>query len=143
MHIFPHVLFLHFQDAVHGKGLRDDTTCIVVDMLPPEKLTPTVPPPKKQGMGVFKNMFRRKSSESSLHSDRDCLPESDLVEEIFEEGSASLAQRLEADYPIRNMFKLFVCAVCQVEMKPGEGISVHADDSSEPDSISRKSSGSE
>lgn len=96
MHIFPRVLFLHFQDAVHGKGLRDDTTCIVVDMLPPEKLTPTVPPPKKQGIGVFKNMFRRKSSESSLHSDRDCLPESDLVEEIFEEGSASLAQRSES-----------------------------------------------
>lgn len=27
------------------------------------------------------------------------------------------------------MFKLFICAVCQVEMKPGEGISVHADSS--------------
>lgn len=24
------------------------------------------------------------------------------------------------------MFKLFMCAVCQVEIKPGEGISVHA-----------------
>jgi len=23
------------------------------------------------------------------------------------------------------MFKLFICAVCQVEIKPGEGISVH------------------
>lgn len=23
------------------------------------------------------------------------------------------------------MFKLFMCAVCQVEIKPGEGISVH------------------
>lgn len=37
--------------------------------------------------------------------------------------------RLEAEYPIRNMFKLFICAVCQIEMKPGEGISVHADSS--------------
>lgn len=24
------------------------------------------------------------------------------------------------------MFKLFVCAVCQVDTKPGEGISIHA-----------------
>ena len=24
------------------------------------------------------------------------------------------------------MFRLFMCAVCQVEMKPGEGISIHA-----------------
>ncbi|RZS18624.1 hypothetical protein BHM03_00050954 [Ensete ventricosum] len=113
---------------LQAKGLRDDTTCIVVDMLPPEKLTPSVPP-KKQGMRVFKHMFCRKSSESSSHSDRGESPEPDVVEEIFEEGSASLAQRLEAEYPIRNMFKLFVCAVCQVEMKPGEGISVHADSS--------------
>ena len=73
------------------KGLRDDTTCIVIDILPPEKITPA-PPPKKAGIGVFKNMFRRKSSESSSHSDRDFI-EPDVVEEIFEEGSASLAQR--------------------------------------------------
>lgn len=34
--------------------------------------------------------------------------------------------RLDAKYPICNVFKLFMCAVCQVEMKPGEGISIHA-----------------
>ena len=34
--------------------------------------------------------------------------------------------RLDTKYPICNMFKLFICAVCQVEMKPGEGISIHA-----------------
>ncbi|OAY66005.1 putative protein phosphatase 2C 12 [Ananas comosus] len=116
------------KEAVQEKGLRDDTTCIVVDILPPEKITPTVPPPKKQGMGVFKNMFRRKSSESSSNVDRE-YSEPDVVEEIFEDGSAMLAQRLEAEYPIRNMFKLFICAICQIEMKPGEGISVHADSS--------------
>ncbi|XP_073014471.1 probable protein phosphatase 2C 12 [Typha latifolia] len=116
------------KEAVQVKGLRDDTTCIVVDILPPEKVTPTVPAPKKQGMGVFKNMFRRKSSESSSNIDRE-YSEPDVVEEIFEDGSAMLSQRLDAEYPIRNMFKLFICAVCQIEMKPGEGISVHADSS--------------
>lgn len=34
--------------------------------------------------------------------------------------------RLDSKYPICNMFKLFVCAICQVEIKPGEGISIHA-----------------
>lgn len=80
------------QEAVHLMGLRDDTTCIVVDVLPPEKLTPPVPPSKRQGMGIFKFMFRRKSCETSTHSDRE-LSEADLVEEIFEDGSAKLAQR--------------------------------------------------
>lgn len=30
------------------------------------------------------------------------------------------------EYPLCNIFKFFICVVCQVEMKPGEGISVHA-----------------
>ncbi|KAK1263588.1 putative protein phosphatase 2C 12 [Acorus gramineus] len=113
------------KEAVQIKGLRDDTTCIVVDILPPEKITPPIPPPKKQGKGVFKIMFRKKSTETSSHSDRE-YSEPDLVEEIYEEGSAMLAERLNTEYPICNMFKLFVCAVCQIEMKRGEGISVHA-----------------
>jgi rubredoxin len=29
------------------------------------------------------------------------------------------------NYPAGNMFKLHDCAVCQLEMKPGEGVSVH------------------
>jgi hypothetical protein len=29
------------------------------------------------------------------------------------------------NYPAGNMFKLHACAVCQLGMKPGEGISVH------------------
>lgn len=33
--------------------------------------------------------------------------------------------RLDTKYPLCNMFRLFMCAVCQVEMKPGEGVSIH------------------
>ncbi|KAF5942848.1 hypothetical protein HYC85_020490 [Camellia sinensis] len=68
------------KEAVQVKGLRDDTTCIVIDVQPLEKLTPPLPPPKK----------------------------------------------LDTKYPICNMFKLFMCVVCLVEMKPGDGISIHA-----------------
>lgn len=84
------------QEAVQFKGLRDDTTCIVVDIQPPEKPdnNPQKPPPKKQGKKVFKAMFRKKSSESSSHHvDKDEPLEPDFVEELFEEGSASLSER--------------------------------------------------
>ncbi|KAI3465366.1 hypothetical protein Pfo_022029 [Paulownia fortunei] len=115
------------KEAVQVKGLRDDTTCIVVDIQPPEKPDPPKPPPpKKQGKGVFKSMFRKKPSESSSQAGKEEFCELDVVEELFEEGSASLSERLDSKYPICNMFKLFICAVCQVEMKPGKGISIHA-----------------
>lgn len=85
-------LFL-VQDAVQAKGLRDDTTCIVIDILPQEKPPPPpVPAPKKQVKGVLKNMFRRKSPESSSNTDREYV-EPDVVEELFEEGSAMLSER--------------------------------------------------
>ncbi|AQL05948.1 putative protein phosphatase 2C 12 [Zea mays] len=111
------------KEAVTSKGLRDDTTCIVVDILPPEKLSP---PLKRPGKGVIKTLFRRRPSDemSEDQMDRGCL-EPDVVEEIYEEGSAMLARRLNINYPSGNMFKLHDCAVCQLEMKPGEGTSVH------------------
>ncbi|KAG2314406.1 hypothetical protein Bca4012_065077 [Brassica carinata] len=111
--------------AVGKKGIRDDTTCIVVDILPSEKPAASVPPPKKQGKGMLKSMFKRKSSDSSSNIEKE-YAEPDVVEELFEEGSAMLSERLDTKYPLCNMFKLFMCAVCQVEVKPGEGVSIHA-----------------
>ncbi|CAN1273983.1 Probable protein phosphatase 2C 12 [Linum perenne] len=113
------------KEAVHFKGLRDDTTCIVVDILPMEK--PVVPhaAPRKQVKGVLMSMFRKKSSESVPHMDKEYV-EPDVVEELFEEGSAMLSERLQTKYPLSNMFKLFMCAVCQIEIRPDEGVSIHA-----------------
>ncbi|KAJ3697150.1 hypothetical protein LUZ61_000855 [Rhynchospora tenuis] len=112
------------KEAVKPKGLRDDTTCIVVDILPPEKVSPPI---KKPGKGGIKYIFRRKSSEtlSEEHVDRGCS-EPDVVEEMFEDGSAMLSQRLSTDHTTSNIFEPYNCAVCQLEMKPGEGISVHS-----------------
>ncbi|PNT49428.2 hypothetical protein POPTR_002G127300v4 [Populus trichocarpa] len=112
------------KEAVQVKGLRDDTTCIVIDIVPPEKPAAPLPPPKKLGRGVFKSMFRKRSLESSSQIDKEYL-EPDVVEELFEEGSAMLSERLDTKYPLCKMFKLFICAVCQVEIKPDEGISIH------------------
>jgi serine/threonine protein phosphatase PrpC len=113
------------KEAVGKKGIRDDTTCIVVDILPLEKPAASVPPPKKQGKGMLKSMFKRKTSDSSSNIEKE-YAEPDVVEELFEEGSAMLSERLDTKYPLCNMFKLFMCAVCQVEVKPGEGVSIHA-----------------
>ncbi|KAK6138839.1 hypothetical protein DH2020_027418 [Rehmannia glutinosa] len=116
------------KEAVQLKGLRDDTTCIVVDIQLPKKPDPPKPPPKKQVKGVFKSMFHKKPSESSSQAgDKEEYFEPDMVEELFEEGSASLSERLDSKYPVCNMFKLFICAVCQVEIEPGKGISIHAE----------------
>lgn len=82
-----------FQDAVGHKGLRDDTTCIVIDILPHEKLPVPLPQQKKQGKGVlFKSMFRKKPCDSSSNVEKEYI-EPDMVEELFEEGSASLSER--------------------------------------------------
>ncbi|KAK4277500.1 hypothetical protein QN277_015491 [Acacia crassicarpa] len=112
------------REALQAKGLRDDTTCIIVDILPQEKPPAPVQQPKKAGK-MLKSMFRKKSSESSSCNDKE-YQEPDVVEELYEEGSAMLSERLDTKYPLRHMFKLFVCAVCQKEIKPGEGISIHA-----------------
>nr|XP_043637138.1 probable protein phosphatase 2C 12 [Erigeron canadensis] len=114
------------KEAVQPKGLKDDTTCMVVDILPAEKIIPPVPQPKKMSKGVFKvkAMFRKKCTESTSQMGEEYLVP-DVVEELIEAGSAILSERLDTKYPLCNMFKLFSCAVCQVEMKPGEGVSIH------------------
>nr|GEW49812.1 probable protein phosphatase 2C 12 [Tanacetum cinerariifolium] len=114
------------KETVQVKGLRDDTTCIVVDILPPEKTNSHVPPPKKTGKRVLKAMFRKKSTEAppQIHEEEEYF-DPDMVVELVEEGSAMLSERLDTKYPLSNIFRLFICAVCQIEMKPGEGISIH------------------
>ncbi|KAK7376887.1 hypothetical protein VNO80_02305 [Phaseolus coccineus] len=116
----PHIV----KEAVQAKGLRDDTTCIVVDILHQEKPSVSAAQTRRPVKGMLKSMFRKKSSESSSCNDKE-YAEPDVVEELYEEGSAMLSERFDTKYPVCNMFKLFMCAVCQVEIKPGEGISIH------------------
>lgn len=64
----------------------------MIDIYPREKPSTALPPPKKQGKGMFKSMFRKKPSESSSQFERE-YNEPDVVEELFEEGSAMLSER--------------------------------------------------
>ena len=86
------VASFYLQEAVQAKGLRDDTTCIIIDILPQEKPLAPLQQTKKPGKGMFKAMFRRKSSESSSCMDRE-YTEPDIVEQLYEEGSAMLSER--------------------------------------------------
>ncbi|XP_062225778.1 probable protein phosphatase 2C 40 isoform X2 [Phragmites australis] len=116
------------KEAVESKGLRDDTTCIVIDIIPPEKLKCTIESPRTpgKGLGLLKNFFFRKMTSDSLSlPDKENCSEPGLVEEVYEDGCPSLSRRLDSEYPIRNMFKLFACAICQIELESGQGISIH------------------
>ncbi|GAV93113.1 PP2C domain-containing protein, partial [Cephalotus follicularis] len=79
------------KEDLRTRGLKDDTTCIVVDIIPPDNSTPPSPPPKKHNKFIA-FLFRRKSS-SSANKPSKKLSAVGIVEELFEEGSAMLAER--------------------------------------------------
>ncbi|KAI3410714.1 PPM-type phosphatase domain-containing protein [Psidium guajava] len=113
------------KEALRTRGLKDDTTCIVVDIIPPDNSIQLAPPPKKQNK-LTALLFRSKSKGSASKLSKK-LSAVGIVEELFEEGSAMLAERLGTDESMgQSTSSLFVCAVCQVNLAPSEGISVHA-----------------
>ncbi|XP_065881076.1 probable protein phosphatase 2C 15 [Euphorbia lathyris] len=110
------------KEALRTRGLKDDTTCIVVDIIPPDNSAQPSTPPKKQNK-LRALLFRKKSHDSASKLSKK-LSAVAIVEELFEEGSAMLAERLGNDVESRS--SLFTCAVCQVDLGASEGISVHA-----------------
>ncbi|KAF5198515.1 phosphatase 2C [Thalictrum thalictroides] len=113
------------KEALKTRGLKDDTTCIVVDIIPPDNSLPPPPPLKKQSK--LRSLIFRKWSHDSTKKLAKKLSAVDIVEELFEEGSAMLAERLGSDTTAgQSTSSLFTCAVCQVDLAPSEGISVHA-----------------
>ncbi|KAK6931534.1 PPM-type phosphatase-like domain [Dillenia turbinata] len=113
------------KEALKTWGLKDDTTCIVVDIIPPDDLSTPPPPPKKQSK-LRALLFRKRSHDSATKLSKK-LSAVGIVEELFEEGSAMLAERLGNDECNKQSTSgLFVCAICQVDLAPSEGISVHA-----------------
>lgn len=76
---------------MRARGLKDDTTCIVVDIIPPDNNNvPPSPPPEKHNK--LKALFFRKNSWKSNKLTKK-LSAVGIVEELFEEGSAMLAER--------------------------------------------------
>ncbi|KAG1347088.1 putative protein phosphatase 2C 15 [Cocos nucifera] len=79
------------KEALRTRGLKDDTTCIVVDIIPPDHSVPPSSPPKK--MNKLKSLIFRKRSKDSAGQLAKKLSAVGIVEELFEEGSAMLAER--------------------------------------------------
>ncbi|XP_073225301.1 probable protein phosphatase 2C 3 isoform X1 [Cicer arietinum] len=80
------------KEALKTRGLKDDTTCIVVDIIPPDNELSSTPPPRKRNK-LIDFFFRKKSCDSAGKLSKK-LSAINIMEELFEEGSAMLAERL-------------------------------------------------
>ncbi|XP_057778778.1 probable protein phosphatase 2C 5 [Salvia miltiorrhiza] len=111
------------KEALRSRGLKDDTTCLVVDIIPYEHLVLPPTPKKKQNL-LSSLIFGKRYRNSSKGTNR--LSAVGVVEELFEEGSAMLAERLGKEFPLDSNCGLFRCAICQVNQPAGEGLSVNS-----------------
>ncbi|KAK9051084.1 hypothetical protein SSX86_027710 [Deinandra increscens subsp. villosa] len=116
------------KEALRTRGLKDDTTCIVVDIVPPDNSLPPPSPPRKTQTKLQSLLFRTKFCGGSASKLSKKLSPLCIVEELFEEGSAFLEERLGTGETCGSSTSgLFTCAVCQVDLAASEGsISVHA-----------------
>lgn len=113
------------KEALRARGLRDDTTCLVVDIMPPKLPSPA--PPAIRRKGKLKTLFFwKRSRRERFNSPEVPAAEAEMVEELFEQGSTILAERLGVDVSAPTASGLFHCAMCQMDITPREGISVHA-----------------
>ncbi|KAA3476079.1 putative protein phosphatase 2C 5 [Gossypium australe] len=112
------------KEALRSRGLKDDTTCLVVDIIPSDQpVLPSIPMKKQNALSSF--LFGKRS-QTSTNKTTNKLSAVGVVEELFEEGSAMLAERLGKDFPMNTNSGLFKCAVCQVDQPPAEGLTVNS-----------------
>lgn len=76
---------------MRSRGLKDDTTCLVVDIIPSDQSVLPSTPRKKQNM--LSSILFRKRSLNFTNKTTNKLSAIGVVEELFEEGSAMLAER--------------------------------------------------
>lgn len=79
------------QEALRSRGLKDDTTCLVVDIIPSDQ--PVLPPIPKKKHNMITSLLFGKKSQNSTNKASNKLSSVGVVEELFEEGSAMLAER--------------------------------------------------
>ncbi|KAJ6795560.1 putative protein phosphatase 2C 33 [Iris pallida] len=110
------------KEALRTSGLKDDTTCLVVDIVPSDhSISPSTP---KKHQNKLRSLFLQLRSPSSMkHTNK--LPSFGSFEELFEEGSAMLEERLATNFPSKANPSLFRCAVCQTDKAPNEGFSLN------------------
>lgn len=72
-------------------GLKDDTTCLVVDVVPSE--TVSLPSSPRRNQNKFRSLLFGKRSQNIVGKLVNKLSSVGSVEELFEEGSAMLEER--------------------------------------------------
>ncbi|KAM3704664.1 hypothetical protein ACB098_03G022900 [Castanea mollissima] len=112
------------KEALRSRGLKDDTTCLVVDIIPCDQ--PVLPPTPRKKQNMLRSLLFGKKSQNFMNKSTNKLSAVGVVEELFEEGSAMLAERLGKDFPSNTNSGLFRCAVCQVDQAPADGLSVNS-----------------
>jgi hypothetical protein len=102
------------KETLRTRGLRDDTTCLVVDLVPPSNSQHAAPPVKKKKSSLQRILFWRRK-ETHLSGALSGVP---VMEQLFEEGSAMLADRLgTVSYPDgRNGLFLLLQNCCGCNM---------------------------
>ncbi|XP_020210158.1 probable protein phosphatase 2C 5 isoform X2 [Cajanus cajan] len=111
------------KEALRSRGLKDDTTCLVVDIIPSDHpVLPTIPR-KKHNM--LSSLLFGKKSQNTTNKGTNKLSAVGVVEELFEEGSAMLTERLGKDFPSNMNSGIFRCAVCQADQPSGDGLSMN------------------
>ncbi|XP_076913175.1 putative protein phosphatase 2C 5 [Bidens hawaiensis] len=107
------------KEALRSRGLKDDTTCVVVDIIPYGY--PAIPQTPKKKQNLLTSLIHGKRFHTSLNKGPSKLSSVGTVEELFEEGSAMLAERLGKGLPLNS--GIFRCAVCQGDEAPNDDTS--------------------
>ena len=83
------------QQALKTTGLKDDTTCVVVDIIPSDHCSTPPPSSPKQNQNKLRFLLFGRRSHSSVGKlgDKKKSASFGFVEELFEEGSALLEER--------------------------------------------------
>ncbi|KAH7373081.1 hypothetical protein KP509_17G036200 [Ceratopteris richardii] len=109
------------KEALKTRGLQDDTTCIVVDIMPPKFPTP-LSPCKKQNW--LKNFILGKQCWRSCSKPLENRPEPEIIEELYEQGSTFSVERVGAEDSAPTASELFQCVFCQKDLLHPEDIHV-------------------
>ncbi|XP_020176276.1 probable protein phosphatase 2C 33 [Aegilops tauschii subsp. strangulata] len=110
------------KQALKKCGLKDDTTCVVVDIIPSDHhlTSPQLSP--KRNQNKLKSLLFRRRSHSSVGKVGGKSASIGSVEELFEEGSAMLEERLGRNLSLKAASPPSRCAICQVDQEPFEGL---------------------
>lgn len=115
------------KEALRSRGLKDDTTCLVVDIIPSDYPVLPMPATPRKKHNVLSSLLFGKKSQNSTNKGTNKLSAVGIVEELFEEGSAMLTERLGKDVPSNTNSGIHRCAVCLADQPSGDGLPVNTD----------------